>query len=137
MSDTRFNYDNRLPYGLWYDKETDTEHLFDRDYSAIASRPMSDPLEVTIHRSRKHIGGSVQAWFYPSDSVAPWLNQGTLRRCEVVQAKFTMGMDVREYLANPGKKFSGCDGKFLPAAPSQDWRDVSLEDIRKFINPGE
>lgn len=73
MSIEQTDYAGRLPYGLWVGLEAGEEHLFDRGYKAIATRPLAAPWRVTVHKKRRFIDagpGRVETYFF-DDSTSP------------------------------------------------------------------
>ncbi|SHJ70793.1 hypothetical protein SAMN05444000_1125 [Shimia gijangensis] len=112
MSFKQTNYAGRLPYGLWIDRKGRTEHIFDRGYCGLASRPIDEPWKVTVHPKRHYIGGDCEVYFY-SDATSPKSSPAALSRAERVLGKFVLGHDVRGYLKDQARK-PKTDGKYLP-----------------------
>ena len=99
MGQPQRDYATRLPYGYWFDPETRQEHLFDRGYNGIASRPVDKPWEVVIHPLRTYLPGTgprVESWFYTYSE--PGRDDAALCMCERVLARFCSGNDVRVWL---------------------------------------
>jgi hypothetical protein len=131
MSSKQREYIGRLPYGLWYDSMSRTEHLFDRGYCGMASRPVDEPWKVTIHAKRHYIGCDSEAWFY-SDATSPMKSQNALNRVERVLSKFLLGHDVRRFIQDQSEK-PDTGARYLPGylRPRDPRLDqIAADDIR-------
>ena len=116
MGQPQRDYATRLPYGYWFEPETRQEHLFDRGYNGIASRPVDKPWEVVVHPLRAYIpinGPRVEEWFYTGNS-EPGRDDAALRLCERILARFCSGNDVRVWLKVNRKRDLHLPNSLLP-----------------------
>ncbi|MEP1202170.1 MULTISPECIES: hypothetical protein [Rhodobacterales] len=94
------------------DPKSKIEHLFDRGYQGLASRPVDDPWKVIVHSKRHYIGGDKEVWFY-TDASSPSQSPDALHRAERVLSRFVLGHDVRGFIKNLTRK-PKIGGKYLP-----------------------
>jgi len=123
MSFQQTEYSGRLPYGLWVNPDAREEHLFDRGYHAIATRPLARPWRVTLHSKHRFIDAGpsrVQSYFY-NGRTCPQSDADTSVLCERILARFCLGRDVRFWLLEnegnhllPGMLKPKTGGKYLP-----------------------
>ncbi|NDR55380.1 hypothetical protein [Aliiruegeria sabulilitoris] len=125
MSSIRTHYAERLPYGYRFDPETGMEHLFDKGYEAIASRPVAEPWRVTVLPHRKHISAPVTRYFYTTGTDGPILgsriDKRNRTRLEAILSRFVCGLDVRGLWGevDKGDPVPKTGGNYLPEAPAQ------------------
>lgn len=126
MSTIKIDYRARLPYGYWFDPETGMEHLFDRGYCAIASRPVAEPHGGQVHRKRRHISCPVEVYFYSGSS--PDQESEMRARCEEILSRFILGLDIRGFLETDWRhRVPETGGAYVP----EDWgqTEMSLREL--------
>lgn len=98
-----------LPYGYWFDPESENEWLFDREYAPIWHRALRHPDRAVWASPRPGESGGATgwvprvlfefaAWFY-TDANPPGQKtkeaRETAERCGIVMGRFLSGGDVR------------------------------------------